>query len=138
MNVIPNLKKFMLGGNAVFTVVSKKTGNRITLRVKAPDEPRAGGPTHFVSALTGPDNETNYSYLGFLRDGRYVHGVKSKIGQDAMSAKAARWVCERTLAGQPLADTEVYHEGKCARCGRRLTVPSSIESGFGPECINYV
>jgi predicted metal-dependent hydrolase len=28
----------------------------------------------------------------------------------------------------------VHHEGKCGRCGRLLTVPSSIESGIGPEC----
>jgi hypothetical protein len=26
---------------------------------------------------------------------------------------------------------KIYHEGKCARCGRPLTVPESIESGFG-------
>jgi hypothetical protein len=30
--------------------------------------------------------------------------------------------------------TKVYHEAKCARCGR-LTVPESIESGFGPHCL---
>jgi hypothetical protein len=29
---------------------------------------------------------------------------------------------------------EVWHEGRCGRCGRRLTVPESIESGLGPEC----
>jgi hypothetical protein len=30
---------------------------------------------------------------------------------------------------------EVWHEGKCGKCGRTLTVPSSIESGIGPECM---
>jgi hypothetical protein len=29
----------------------------------------------------------------------------------------------------------VWHEGSCARCGKKLTVPESIESGFGPECV---
>jgi len=24
---------------------------------------------------------------------------------------------------------------RCGRCGRVLTVPESVESGFGPECI---
>jgi len=32
----------------------------------------------------------------------------------------------------------VFHEGACGRCGRTLTVPESIASGFGPECIRYV
>jgi DNA-directed RNA polymerase subunit RPC12/RpoP len=30
---------------------------------------------------------------------------------------------------------KVYHEAKCARCGHRLTVPESIETGFGPNCL---
>jgi hypothetical protein len=30
---------------------------------------------------------------------------------------------------------EIWHEGKCGKCGRQLTVPSSIETGIGPECI---
>jgi hypothetical protein len=29
---------------------------------------------------------------------------------------------------------EVWHEGKCGKCGRALTVPSSILTGIGPEC----
>lgn len=33
---------------------------------------------------------------------------------------------------------EIWHEGKCGRCGRQLTVPESIESGFGPECVKMI
>jgi hypothetical protein len=32
----------------------------------------------------------------------------------------------------------IWHEGRCGRCGRRLTVPESIESGYGPECIGKI
>ena len=28
----------------------------------------------------------------------------------------------------------VRHDGRCGRCGRQLTVPSSIDKGIGPEC----
>jgi hypothetical protein len=31
-------------------------------------------------------------------------------------------------------DAEVMHEGRCACCGRPLTVPESIERGIGPDC----
>jgi hypothetical protein len=27
-----------------------------------------------------------------------------------------------------------FGEGKCGKCGRALTVPSSILTGIGPEC----
>jgi hypothetical protein len=33
------------------------------------------------------------------------------------------------------ATLEFWHEGRCGRCGRRLTVPDSIASGYGPECV---
>jgi hypothetical protein len=29
---------------------------------------------------------------------------------------------------------EVWHEGRCAKCGLKLTVPQSIMTGFGPTC----
>jgi hypothetical protein len=29
---------------------------------------------------------------------------------------------------------ELWHEGRCGKCGRALTVPESIESGLGPVC----
>jgi hypothetical protein len=31
-------------------------------------------------------------------------------------------------------EMEVEHSGHCGRCGRLLTVPSSVQSGLGPEC----
>ena len=29
---------------------------------------------------------------------------------------------------------EIFHEGRCCACGRKLTTPESILSGIGPEC----
>jgi len=29
---------------------------------------------------------------------------------------------------------EIWHEGRCGRCNRKLTVPASIALGIGPEC----
>jgi hypothetical protein len=51
---------------------------------------------------------------------------------------AAAWLFGHLLERRPLPRCTVHHEGRCGRCGRTLTVPESIESGFGPECINYV
>ena len=122
---------FALAGNAIFTVVSKATGTRFTYRVR---QPEADKP-HFVSVLTGPDNESSYTYLGTIfSDGTYRHGKRSSIGPDAPSAKAATWFFTNLHKPEAMAKCTVHHEGRCCRCGRRLTVPSSIESGIGPEC----
>lgn len=142
MNVIdphpiaaPYRLRFILAGNATFTVRSEKTGTRFTFRVR---QPKPTTP-HFVSLLTGPDNENSYTYLGTIFNGtEFAHGRKSTITPDAAGAIAARWVFNRILQGLDLNNCEVWHEGRCGRCGRKLTVPESIESGFGPECITRI
>lgn len=123
--------EWVRAGNAVFTVVSNATGTRFTFRVR---QPKPDAP-HFVGVLTGPDNESSYTFLGTLfADGTYRHGRKSSIGADAPSAKAATWFFNNLGNAAAMAKCKVYHEGRCCRCGRKLTVPSSVESGIGPEC----
>jgi hypothetical protein len=140
--------KFILAGNATFTLVSKKTGQRFTYKVRhASDyDPttspyRQGKVMAFVSVLTGSDNENSYSYLGVFKMGAgYCYGAKSALGGDSPSAKAFAWF-HRAMYTQATMESgsvpeavEFWHEGKCCRCGRKLTVPSSIASGMGPEC----
>lgn len=138
---------YALAGRAVLTLQSAKTGARYTYRISAPskDSERGGrvvdrdANIRFVGVLTGPDNMTDYDYMGFVRDvgnsPRYQHGRKSRISATAPSAIAIEWTLRMLAQGRKPADLEIYHEGCCGRCGRVLTVPSSIESGFGPECI---
>lgn len=131
-------KQFALAGNARFTIVSKKTGTRFTFRVRKPSEERPW----FVSVLTGSDNEFDYTFLGTIfPNGAYQHSRKSKIPAMAPSAMGFDWFWKHLSADafDLLPDrVDVHHEGRCGRCGRALTVPESIESGFGPECIHHV
>lgn len=125
--------RFMTAGNARVTVVSKATQTRFTFKVRAAKD---NAELLFVSVLTGPDNWANYSYVGFIRRGVYFHGkAKARVGADAPSAKAFDWLWRAMARGELPVTCEVWHEGACGRCGRALTVPASIASGFGPECI---
>ena len=119
---------FALAGDARFTLASTRTGARYTYRVRASED----GAVFFVSTLTGADNEHDYTFTGTIFDrSRYVHSRRSRIGADAPSVTAFTWGWARGLA-HPLL--EVYHEGRCGRCARTLTVPESVATGFGPEC----
>ena len=51
-----------------------------------------------------------------------------------VSVQAFIWFLNRIEADKPTDGFEFWHEGKCGRCGRKLTVPESIEAGIGPEC----
>ena len=128
-------KAFALAGNAVFTVVSKKTGARFTYRIRQGEGDKA---PHFVSVLVGPDNTTSYKFFAtiFGRDFKTMRmGARSKIGRDAPSVNALFWLfAHLDLHSAPFELVEIWHQGKCGKCRKPLTVPSSIESGLGPVC----
>lgn len=134
---VETVARFMLAGNAIVTLESARTGVRYTYRVR--QSTKAGGPA-FVEVLVGPDNMADYAYLGTIFGGRddqgpvYYHGRKSTIGSGAPSAKAFAWAFGSIARGVLPDDLRVYHEGRCGRCGRVLTVPESILSGLGPDC----
>lgn len=124
-------RAFILAGNARVTLESAASGARFTFKVTAADDGRA----HFVKVLTGQDNESDYEFLGTIfADGRFARGRKSRLSADAPSARAFEWAWPRLSAGRIPTGLNVWHEGRCGRCNRPLTVPASIASGFGPEC----
>ena len=125
------VRRFLTAGKARVTLVSTRTGTRFTYRVRAA---RYTEGLYFVDVLTGSDNTADYTFAGTLTARGFRHSPKAGIGADAPSVRAFGWAAER-LDGDALpAGLEVWHEGRCARCGRVLTVPESIASGFGPEC----
>lgn len=126
---------FMLAGAAHVTFQSRRTGTRFTYRVNVSKPHPDGGPSHFVAVLTGSDNNSGYEYLGCIFDRKmYAHGRKSRIAANAPSAVAFMWVWKKLSGGEMPPELAVYHEGRCGRCGRRLTDPTSISLGLGPKC----
>lgn len=128
--------RYMLGGKATLTLRSKRTDTRFTYRIDKSDD----GQVYFVRVLNGPDNNADYQFLGTIFPnellGTHVfrHSRKSRIGADAPSVVAFAWTLGMLKRGIDSPYLEIWHEGSCGRCGRRLTVPESIASGFGPEC----
>lgn len=135
--------KFMLAGNAYFTLVSTTTGKRFTYRVVMPKKARtrdAGAqPWYYVSLLNGPDNTSNYTWMGTLiGDGSFKQARTKLVGMDAPSMLAFTWTLKHLRTGRFPDKLDFWHEGRCGRCGRLLTVPSSIAAGIGPECAGRV
>lgn len=139
-----HVKAFILAGKAAFTVVNTKTGNRFTFRVKwpkrCPKERRSYAPL-YVTVLVGPNNSYNYAYLGAIYDRkRFARTNGVKISESTIQAKAWKYIWERLNSTDGLLPdfVQVWHEGRCAHCGKRLTVPESISRGLGPECAGRV
>ena len=86
----------------------------------------------FVSVLTSPDR---YTYIGFCIEGKYKQSKKSHISEDAQSVKVFKYMLKKLINDDVESFLEIWHEGFCGKCGKRLTVPSSILTGIGPDCM---
>lgn len=157
------VQDFIFAGSAIFTIRNNDTGNRFTYKIK---QSKRQKDKFFVSNLRGPEvyasmgaiigpgrkyflpfdykdkrtdaakewslnNETPFDWAGYDKEKMPV------------SMKAFMWFLNWYMSNDPKhaefpKNIEIWHEGVCGRCGRRLTVPSSIETGFGPECIKYI
>lgn len=127
---LEDARDFMTAGNATFTLRNPESGNRFTYKVRG-----GGDKPLFVMVLTGPDNDADFRYLGCIfDDGRFVVTRKSSISPKAPSALAFAWTWARVSTGRDIGPAEFWHEGRCGRCNRKLTVPESIDRGLGPDC----
>jgi hypothetical protein len=178
---IQNAGRFALAGNAIITMVrpqrtlingdteTVEVERRFTYRIQRAKPKDGEEDTHrpwFVKVLSGPQNTSDYQYLGTIFSDKfsggitYRHGRKSKIHEGAASARGIAWFVRNLdrllelrvrlekigLFGREevealIADAEkslnrlrFYHEGRCGKCARVLTVPASIELGLGPVC----
>jgi hypothetical protein len=131
-----SVRRFITGGNATITLRNRESGERRTVKFTKPRDPRPGACPIFAKFMIGPDNEESFQYIGVVWDkaGSLVWVPKRNGGP----AKIIEWLIGRLNAGDLGSKVEVWHEGRCGRCGRKLTVPESIASGFGPECINFI
>ena len=130
-----NILNYILGGKSTFTVVSARTGDRMTYRVTAvPRHPQAikVANWYWVSVRTG--GEKNWTYMGMIFDDcKFKRTAKSKISEGTQEFAGFSWLLRN--AGDLKGKAEFLPSGKCCACGRQLTTSKSIAAGIGPECI---
>lgn len=130
-----SVKTHMLAGNSILTFKSLETGTYYTFKVKKCKDKNLW----FVAYLGGPDNENDFRYMGIIVKGGFRLTGKSKCSKDSKVYKVFNWIFNTLKNGNGFPENlEVWHEGVCGRCGRKLTVPESIENGIGPVCMGKV
>lgn len=138
---VPELKDEPAASNALQTPVIGKgyytvtddEGHR-TFRV-SPNQKWCDGKT-VIAVMTGSDNTTSYSGIGFVTQTGIQLWGKVK-GDSRLVALVARLEADVTGAAQltlEMAKQHVLTSSNCFVCGKLLTEPTSIELGIGPEC----
>jgi hypothetical protein len=135
---------FIFAGRAIFTLKSLRSGIHYTYMMSLPKKKIPNQiqkkDLYFVAVLRGPNNLSDYSYMGIVvKKGdswEFKTTQKSKVKPDSISYVAFNYFFNRIIRKPPHIDPEMkfYHMNLCARCGRTLTTPQSVERGIGPVC----
>lgn len=141
--------RYVLGGNSIFTLLSK-TGKRYTYRVRKaqphPRYPKSERMLH-VGLLTGPDNLNDYNYIGYVELDDVGHYYTVVLGRNVVLSPAyegLKYFLKHLRAAityntaTPVKGITFIPSGRCGRCARVLTTPESCQTGFGPECAGKV
>jgi hypothetical protein len=132
------IRQFTLAGLATLTLKSLRTEKHYTYKVKQAVDRETGEEQAlwFVAVLANGDE---YKYVGIIGSTeKFSLTRNSKFGEEAPSVKAWRYFWSGIQAGALKPELEVRHEGRCGRCGRELTTPESVDTGFGPECADIL
>lgn len=139
--IIPleNALDYIMGGNSTFTLVCNNT--RYTYKIL--ERFLADGSSIYaVFILSGPDNVNNYRQFARIK---VIDGMPKLelLGRTTNIIEYFEYI-KMLYYGllfqdySKISDWQVWHTGRCSRCGRLLTVPESIENGIGPECATKV
>ncbi len=142
-------KTWLISGEAIFTVEipedhrpEGKQQHYTFKIVKAEPNERYPNPAWFAKVFVGPDNtnDDHYLYLGKLNDhlGRVELTKKSALPRDSYRLRLLNKILNCVWMDDHHAfehfGFQLHHEGMCGCCGKKLTVPLSVETGYGEIC----
>ena len=133
---LENAKRFITAahgkGYAIVTFVCSTSNKHFTYKISKARDTEVD--RYFVGLLTGPMNTSDYTYIGQILNGKFEATKGTKVSTDSKGFKAFKLGWQIISGNHYRYWFEVWHEGKCGRCGRTLTVKESLEVGIGPEC----
>lgn len=135
----PQIANYISGGKGIVTLQSP-TGKHHTYEFRRPnDEDVFPKDTLFVYTLV---KDFTWMYVGMYSSSYKSFKLTraSRFRSSSPIVKGARYIVK--LARNPGSIKEdrmqIYHEGTCSVCGRKLTSPKSIQTGMGPQCRKLV
>ena len=124
--------------NGTYTVVfngDPEDYETVRLKTQKADARFAPGKT-IAQFLSGPENEFSYTGFGFVHGSEVQVWRRYQGASEAVQRKieAVKSILGDREAAAAAGKTYALESGNCFSCGRKLTVPSSIEAGIGPVC----
>jgi hypothetical protein len=141
--VTENIKEFILGGKADFTILQDATEKtkeqqfkyRVTIpKDQTPDTTNVWYVQAELADGTAIEQDgQNMKYQGYLKkDLSFNIGAKGMQDYNQKSINGLIWILSH--ADNIPSVVHIYHHGKCSVCGRKLTDAKSLRCGVGPTC----
>lgn len=116
----------ILTHNGEITLKNPATNKHRTFRIKTVRKGKYKGQRKLYM-LIGPDNNSNYLCLGFIKNNGTFHFWNDYKG--TLYERTANCLLEIEKRGLIASFAT-----KCRVCNKKLTTPESIETGIGPIC----
>jgi len=143
-NVNPlRLRELFFAGNSTLTFRNSATGTHMTVKVrqaKDKEDRKKKLPIFFVNVSLLGDQTTGFIFAGTFFTDTMTLRLSKHAPSESQLGKVMTWLFHAVQNPQVLRDKGVtlLHEGRCCRCALPLTHPESINTGFGPDCLEMV
>lgn len=135
---LPNL---ITAGRAVLTFLNTEKGTHMTIRAKQliDRHTKERKPIFFVSVALLGDHEAGFRFAGTWYSDNNSYKLHSSVQPGGQIHQVMEFLKKAIINPQILRDKKVslFHEGRCVRCGLRLTNPESISIGLGSDCLEH-
>lgn len=125
-------RDFIFGGNANFTLLNENSNISYQYVIKRCKD---NNKMFFVSVKEGREPLTYAGYMVVINENTiaYQTGKKGNRSRTDPAIKGLEYAIVHGKATLP-SPMRMYHHGKCACCGKKLTDEESIRLGIGPYC----
>lgn len=137
------LPTLFFAGRATLTFRNPVKETHMTIKVKQArdkNDRKKKLPIFFLSVSLLGDRQTGYIHAATIFQDTMNIKLSASAQSNEQLVKVVQFIWSALHNPQMLRDRKValLHEGRCCRCSMPLTHPESINTGFGPDCLEHI
>ena len=125
------IRNYIYGGRGVVTLKAPSGKQHSYVFAKPKNTDVFPDDVLFVYALHAGVKQF---YIGMIEKGKFRLTHNSRFLPDTEIVRGARYIMRMASEPDLNSKMELWHEGVCAFCGRKLSSEKSLSTGIGPRC----
>jgi len=141
LSTAEDIQRFIYGGQGICTLKQVDNGVYHSYKFTKPRDNSFPPDIIFVYAVHETESDVpTLFYIGKIDKDGFTLTSKSRFREDNDIVRGVKWIVKMSRSNAIASDPRVilYHNGRCARCGRQLTREHACHRGIGNKCMKYV